>query len=386
MATQSTWSRPFTMADATLFSPMPCKAMQSSRRLPTSPYPQSEHDPEELDPTRPFWYDEDEATQDLLEALTCKTPTKNLPEWMPAFEVRSLSAASTCAPSPPACYSFSESPSPALAFFDDVLQSPTPTYAQTTEKPQCPPGALDKSSWLQARKVFVGGIPQTIDQNGLYQMFSKIGKVKKAWLQLFNNDRAPSQIPSTKKHRGFGFVIFYERQAIDQLLGNEPSKFVSFGKDLKLEVKRAFGKTSECTPDHPPSSGKSSKPPMNSLAASSTGQSCRTPQTPGMVLPETQACQIGSHMASPTWQVTPSHPQLVAAGPCVPPLPLVDAPAVPALAERPATQPQQSPYTLLPGILLDGLVGQRQASEQRAVDNQALMQALLEAMPDHYED
>jgi len=376
---------------------MPRKALESSRSLPTSPYAKSELDAEELNATRPFWYDadEDEATQDLRNVLTCKTPTKKLPEWMPAFEVRSLSAASTCATfearspmpafeaqSPP---SFGQSPSPSsgLAFFDDELESPT--HAQTTEKPQCPPGALDKSSWLQARKVFVGGIPQTIDQNGLYQMFSKIGKVKKAWLQLFNNDRALTQTPSTRKHRGFGFVIFYERQAIDEMLGNEPSKFVLFGKDLKLEVKRAFGKSTE--PDHAPSPGKSKQTQMNSVAASPARPLCRSPQTPGMVLHEPQACHIGSHMASPQWQVMPSLPQLVVAAPCVPPFPFVGTQPVPALVERPVSQPQQSPYTLLPGVLLHGLVGQRQTTlEQRAVDNQALMQALLQAMPDHYED
>jgi len=390
ISSTGTWSCSSTMADTMMLSPMPCKAIQSPCSLPKSPYTRSELDNEELDTARPFWYDVDEATQDLRDVLTCKTP-KNLPEWMPAFEARSSSAASTCATSPPACR-FSESSSPAWTFLDDGLESPTHAQtpqAQTPQKTQCPPGALDKSSWLQARKVFVGGIPQSVDQNGLYQMFSNIGKVKKAWLQLFHNDRAATQNPSTKKHRGFGFVIFYEKQAIDQLLGNDLSRFISFGNE-KLEVKRAFGKTSECTPDHQPSTGKSNKPQMNSpqcsLSSSHAPQICRSPQTPGIVLPDTRACQIGSHMASQAWQGIPAQAQLVVAYPCVPPFPLVDTRAVPALVEHPAPQSQQSAYTfVVPGVLLHGLVGQRQA-EQRAVDNQALTQALLQAMPDHYED
>merc|ERR1719321_822901 len=103
------------------------------------------------------------------------------------------------------------SPDPAFLFgsdFDDSLETPT-----LDQQPEHPPGALDKSSWLQARKVFVGGIPQTVDQNGLYQMFSKFGKVKKAWLQLFHPDRV-GQANGAKKHRGFGFVVFYEKHSL----------------------------------------------------------------------------------------------------------------------------------------------------------------------------
>jgi hypothetical protein len=107
---------------------------------------------------------------------------------------------------------------------------------------------------LQARKVFVGGVPQTVDQNGLYQMFSKHGKVKKAWLQLFLKD----QMPNAKNHRGFGFVIFYERTSIDQLLGEDFSRFVYFD-DLKLEVKRSVGKTSLAATDEQPEVGTRAK-------------------------------------------------------------------------------------------------------------------------------
>jgi hypothetical protein len=97
-----------------------------------------------------------------------------------------------------------------------------------------------KSSWQQARKVFVGGVPQSIDQDGLRKLFSSSGKIEKAWLQTFHDDEW--QI-ATKNHRGFGFVLYYESSSVDHLLGSEFSRFVWFGDALKLEVKRAMGKT-----------------------------------------------------------------------------------------------------------------------------------------------
>merc|ERR1712232_121777 len=147
---------------------------------------------------------------------------------------RCLSSASTCATSPPP-----RSISPPLSpdyDFDAGIESPL-----QAQQPQCPPGALDKSSWLQARKVFVGGVPQIVDNDGLFHMFSKIGKVKKAWVQ-FHSDHGGAHM--RRHHRGFGFVIFYENHSIDRLLGEDSSRFVCFGDTLKLEVKRAINKDS----------------------------------------------------------------------------------------------------------------------------------------------
>jgi len=351
---------------------------------------------------------------------------KTVPDWLPAFGVRSMSsastsatspplrsssAASTCASSPPLHGSIFESSSPDCSFvaqpdFDDESDCP----AQDA-KPQCPPGALDKSSWLQVRKVFVGGIPQSIDQNGLYQMFSKVGKVKKAWLQLFHNDRG-SPIPTTKKHRGFGFVIFYEKQTIDKLLDNESSRFVSFGSDLKLEVKRSFGKVSAPSADEAPSTGNSKKPeqllasPVSQIwqsssctpsAASPAYQASRNGSwMPSSVSPSPQTCQNDLWAASQSCQSLPSQRPLVIAFPCVPPFPSAGSQIVQqplgyrhtqtlaashtgTLASEPGVA-QQSQYQFLPKAFLQGILG------QRPIGSQELTQALLEAMPDHYED
>jgi len=245
---------------------------------------------------------------------------------------------------------------------------------------QCPIGALDKSSWLQARKVFVGGIPQSIDQNGLFHMFSKIGKVKKAWLQLFRADSIAGQAQATKKHRGFGFVIFYERDSIDQLLGNEFSQFISFGNDLKLEVKRATGKTSAQEP-----SIESNKKPEE--------LSSRAPPAASLAWPG------ASHVGLQTRQF-PRQPVSLGAQPfvnlpCVPPFPRAQASVVqrpfgstlacPSSTAPPVPFPQLQPWVagpqsscqFLPPALLNVFAGQ---------SRQQMELMLLHALPERYED
>jgi len=410
-------------AEAAMLSPIPCKTVRS---WPPSPYTPSGINFEELSIPRPFWYGvEDEAAQELHEVLTCNDPTKPLPEWLPALGDRSFSQASTCATSPPlhgfGGMSESSSPectTPALDEDTRPAPSPSPTLA---EPPLCLPGAENKSSWLQARKVFVGGIPQTTDQNALYQMFSKFGKVKKAWLQLENNDRAANGITTTKNHRGFGFVIFHEKLVIDQLLGDMESRFVTCVNDLKLEVKRALGKAKNS--EEVPSTGANKKPPRNkataSPASSKTRQSTsfmsasispglQTPQggswAPTSPLPMPQPGQSASWMPSSvspisqgyqTWQGLPFQPSMVVAFPFVPPFPVAESGIVqpplgnnqmlPAstLGSSTATFLQQAQWNFLSGGHRGGFPGN--GSDQELMRD-LLVKAMHEAMPDHYDD
>lgn len=402
-------------AETMMLSPLPRRGqvLETPRSLhpsvPTSPeYSASEIDMKELSVTRPFWYDEEQATRDLHAALGYEKPAKTLPDWLPSFDLRCLSSASTCAtsPEPPSCITPPLSPEIALAALQldssDGLESPT-------QQPLCPPGALDKSSWLQARKVFVGGIPQHIDQNGLYHMFSKIGKVKKAWLQLFHADRASAQ-PKEKKHRGFGFVIFYEKAALDQLLGDAFARFVTFPDDVKLEVKRAIGKNAQA-PDEAPLAGK---------AKSTSTSACQTPLPAGPVaqqspptqqkqtqpkdMPEDEATANGMSPASPQiWQCVAALPQAWQRGaspalvarfqnyvnlPCIPPFPGVQSspvqwPMAPAvITSCPPPEPQPN-FQTVANTVLGNLVGQQM---QRSLTPQELAQALEDAQPDHYDD
>jgi len=96
----------------------------------------------------------------------------------------------------------------------------------------------------QERKVFVGGVPQDLDQEDLYAIFSEYALVKKAWLQKYRttdeNGGQCSATPTPRNHRGFGFVIFHDANAIDALLGGASSRFITLRSGALLEVKRAL--------------------------------------------------------------------------------------------------------------------------------------------------
>lgn len=99
----------------------------------------------------------------------------------------------------------------------------------------------------QDRKVFVGGVPQDLNQDDLYAIFSDFAGVKKAWLQKCRTADDPSTTASPQQnHRGFGFVIFHDAHAIDDLLGNASSRFIVLRNGNKLEVKRALSSNKMC--------------------------------------------------------------------------------------------------------------------------------------------
>lgn len=79
-------------------------------------------------------------------------------------------------------------------------------------------------------KVFVGGIPRNMDRESFYQLFTKFGRIKRAWIQSDKHD----------VRRGFGFVVFCDCKTVDVLLGKEYSRFVEVGEGSAVEVKRAL--------------------------------------------------------------------------------------------------------------------------------------------------
>lgn len=92
----------------------------------------------------------------------------------------------------------------------------------------------------QARKIFVGGIPQEMQQDELFKIFAVYGQVKKAWLQRYRDGNAKGKAAAPgNNHRGFGFVIFQDSSVVDQLLGNGDSQFITLPNGRRLELKRA---------------------------------------------------------------------------------------------------------------------------------------------------
>lgn len=374
------------MADAAMLSPVPRKAFIEppawSGHLPQTPRTPSKV--QDFTTARAFWYDEDDATHELRGVWSAEV----LPHWVPAFQARALSAASTSA-----------GPTPSL---DDT--SPTHTISPPlspecidlaqADAVQCSSAVSEKTSWMSERKVFVGGVPQHIDQASLYKMFNKIARVKKAWLQLVHADGTKGPVSGMKKHRGFGFVIFFDKQAVEQLLGRASSRMMCFDDNLKVEVKRAVGKNSTAfaTPE--------AQSPDDSGLCNSGLSAARSPgpQTPWQapqfskfdiskfdnlpyVPPFPEVCSTPWTGSSPE-SLHPGALQLVPAQRVstsdtqVMPVPMPQlVPSEPALPDETPTDMQ-----FLTGVLLNGYVGVRPRNSEE------LESMLLQAMPESYDD
>jgi hypothetical protein len=244
--------------------------------------------------------------------------------------------------------------------------------------------APNKAAMLQIRKVFVGGIPQTVDSNDLFRLFSNVGKVKKAWMQMFHAER---HVSNARKHRGFGFVIFSQEDAVDKLLGEDFSRFVTFGDGLQLEIKRAVGKVAAAA-----LASDLHQTPQGTLKAK------RTSTTTPPALSKLEAVSV-----SPAPFLNTPPLDAYADLPTVPPFPPWGTPAAessdaPSMALtsgwRPTAPPRRSqmappqqliaqhaPYAPLPNI--NALVHPLNPLPQNQQD---LAQMLLQAMPDHYDD
>jgi len=130
----------------------------------------------------------------------------------------------------------------------------------------------------QSRKVFVGGVPQEVGQDDLYRFFNEQAPVKKAWLQKY---RAASTANPSNNHRGFGFVIFMEAKAVDDLLGPSQSRFFYPPGGGKLEVKRAVSSSDMQTEEQ---TGKAEKPQQSILSVDSSraaGNDAQAAPVPG---------------------------------------------------------------------------------------------------------
>jgi hypothetical protein len=126
---------------------------------------------------------------------------------------------------------------------------PRPTARQVQETEIIDEGR--PSLPAQVRKIFVGGIPQSMTQEDFGAVFSQYGRVKRAWLQRHRaTDRTAGGGGGTaqRNHRGFGFVIFHDSSAVERLLGGGSSRFITLPDGRRLEVKRAVSSTDMAAP------------------------------------------------------------------------------------------------------------------------------------------
>ena len=92
----------------------------------------------------------------------------------------------------------------------------------------------NKSTPLYMRKMFVGGLHPNLTTKSLIGYFSQFGKIEKGIIMTDKN---------TGKSRGFGFIVFKEKETIDKIISYSNCHFL-YGK--WIECKRAQPKSQNC--------------------------------------------------------------------------------------------------------------------------------------------
>ncbi|CAL5325677.1 unnamed protein product [Camellia sinensis] len=109
---------------------------------------------------------------------------------------------------------------------------------QVEIKRTIPKGAIGSKDF-KTKKIFVGGIPTTVNEDEFKDFFSKFGEVREH--QIMRDH-------SSGRSRGFGFITFDTEQAVDDLLAN--GNRIEFA-GAQVEIKKAEPKKPNAPP--PPS-------------------------------------------------------------------------------------------------------------------------------------
>merc|ERR1712151_986531 len=186
-------------------------------------------------------------------------------------------------------------------------------------------------------------------------------------------------VSNVRNHRGFGFVVFFDKYAVNRMMGEAASRFIVFGEGLQFEVKRAVGKLGGAAispgersyPGIPNESKRMTASPQALIASenasSQTAPLCSDACSPFSQVPRFPPVPPLPSEGVPNWEMSQAFPG--------PPVGLWTAvpPSAHAVAQRVVR-------TAAPKTLIELLVG------QEPQDQQDLERMLLSAMPDHYED
>lgn len=92
------------------------------------------------------------------------------------------------------------------------------------------------ASGQKTKKIFVGGLPASVDEQTFTQYFEKFGKVEDAVVMYDQHNRRP---------RGFGFITFSEEDAVESVFAKG---VIHMLHDKEIEIKRAIPRESGILP------------------------------------------------------------------------------------------------------------------------------------------
>ncbi|KAJ7974629.1 Heterogeneous nuclear ribonucleoprotein 1 [Quillaja saponaria] len=110
---------------------------------------------------------------------------------------------------------------------DNVIQETHTINGKQVEIKRTIPRGAAGSRDFKTKKIFVGGIPATVDEDELRDFFSSYGDIRE---QQIMRDH------STNRSRGFGFITFDSEEAVDDLL-SKGNKIEFAG--TQVEIKKA---------------------------------------------------------------------------------------------------------------------------------------------------
>ncbi|KAF7833201.1 heterogeneous nuclear ribonucleoprotein 1-like [Senna tora] len=123
---------------------------------------------------------------------------------------------------------------------DQVIQEDHVINGKQVEiKRTIPKGAAQENDF-KTKKIFVGGIPSMVTEEELKNFFSKYGKVVEH--EIIRDH-------TTKRSRGFGFVVFDNEKVVDNILTN--GNMIDMA-GTQVEIKKAEPKKSSNPAPHPP--------------------------------------------------------------------------------------------------------------------------------------
>lgn len=155
------------------------------------------------------------------------------------------------------------------------------------------------SSDIAFRKIFIGGLSYSTDEEKLEKYFSSYGAVQ---------DAVVMKDPVSKRSRGFGFITFYDINSVDNTLANEPHTIDS----RKVEAKRAVPRSEMSRDSSVPSKQQSSPTDVHSPShTGSTLKSIASPQQLGTASPlmsaNSSSANLSSYGSSPSLMMFENH-------------------------------------------------------------------------------
>ncbi len=132
------------------------------------------------------------------------------------------------------CFAFVSIEDPDLSLKEKILSRKHEINGKIVDVKLAVEGKKREEMLDSSKKIFVGGLDPTVNNDDLREYFSKYGPVREACV-LFDNNRGAS--------RCFGFVTFEKRETVEKLVLNNNYSIKGKTVDVKQALPKSLQKT-----------------------------------------------------------------------------------------------------------------------------------------------